>query len=340
LLLGRVSSRCKIKVVQGEDIKTKRYPFGTFAIILGIASLLRKLGFRNLHLPKIIIAKFHIAHMINFTVSRNKAIQWCYDDLFFDQKLQVSFHLMGSDYYRFTHAYDLQNQGKINFLRSESDIIADIKGLKFQIPFPYGVDNLQEIFIDNSYDYFDIPGKTILDIGAGFGDSPVYFAWKGAKKVVAFEAIPAICAFAAKNIKINNYQEKIELFNEAVGDKEDYYKLNYSPELPETDVRAHISQVINIKMVSINRILKSLRHVDILKIDCEGAEWQILPSAAKEGTLQFIDNIIMEVHVGALGSGSINQMTSFLRRENFKIIKKVFLTRDAWLVVASYVDHE
>ena len=45
---------------------------------------------------------------------------------------------------------------------------------------------LGEIFRDGIYD-IDVKGRTVVDVGAGIGDSPVYFALNGARKVYAFD---------------------------------------------------------------------------------------------------------------------------------------------------------
>ena len=40
--------------------------------------------------------------------------------------------------------------------------------------------------IEQTYNHFDLRGKTILDVGADFGLSSMYFLDRGAKKVVAY----------------------------------------------------------------------------------------------------------------------------------------------------------
>jgi len=37
------------------------------------------------------------------------------------------------------------------------------------------------------YDWLDVKGKRVLDVGASIGDTAVYFALRGAREVVAFE---------------------------------------------------------------------------------------------------------------------------------------------------------
>jgi hypothetical protein len=71
---------------------------------------------------------------------------------------------------------------------------------------------LTEIFIWKIYNA-DIKGKPVVDIGAGIGDSAIYFATQGASKVYAYEPGDGRFKLAEQNISQNNMQGKIELFH-------------------------------------------------------------------------------------------------------------------------------
>jgi len=43
------------------------------------------------------------------------------------------------------------------------------------------------VFLGNIYEYLPVVGKTVIDIGANIADSSIYFAIRGAKKVIALE---------------------------------------------------------------------------------------------------------------------------------------------------------
>ena len=51
-----------------------------------------------------------------------------------------------------------------------------------------------------------------------------------------------------------------------------------------------------VRLITLARLTdeQSLPHVDLLKLDCEGAEWDILPAA--EGALSSVRQICMEYH--------------------------------------------
>ena len=48
-------------------------------------------------------------------------------------------------------------------------------------------------FGDEIYDFCDVNGRYVVDVGANIGASAIYFATKGAKKVLAFEPFPYSC---------------------------------------------------------------------------------------------------------------------------------------------------
>jgi len=42
--------------------------------------------------------------------------------------------------------------------------------------------------VSGSYWPLDVRGKTVVDIGADWGNSPLYWRWRGARKVIAYES--------------------------------------------------------------------------------------------------------------------------------------------------------
>jgi len=72
-----------------------------------------------------------------------------------------------------------------------------------------------ETFEDEAYGYVDVKNKSIVDIGAFVGDTAIYFAIKGAKKVIAIEPHPGAYEELVenKNIRINDLEGKIVPLN-------------------------------------------------------------------------------------------------------------------------------
>ncbi|MGD2065927.1 MAG: FkbM family methyltransferase, partial [Candidatus Bathyarchaeota archaeon] len=106
-----------------------------------------------------------------------------------------------------------------------------IKNLTFQLDFPYGIPELLETYRNNSYGQYNLKNKTVVDVGAFIADSSIYFATKGAKKVIAYEPSP-MYKIAQNNIKLNNLERVITLRNQAVAGKAGSIKLGYMPHNP------------------------------------------------------------------------------------------------------------
>jgi len=92
------------------------------------------------------------------------------------------------------------------------------KGLRLKFYSIEDVYTLSSIFVDSIYDKFNFHGKCVVDIGAYIGGSSIFFARKGARKIIAFEPNPTIFEVLLENIKVNNFENIIKAYNIAVGE--------------------------------------------------------------------------------------------------------------------------
>ena len=151
--------------------------------------------------------------------------------------------------------------------------------------------------IDRQYKWLDVKNRDVVDIGANIGDTAIYFALKGAKHVYAFEPYPYSYNIAKKNIRLNHLEDKITLLNEGCGKsgsiaiKEDYKNT------VGTDLK-NFKEGKKIRIESLDEIIKrfNLKHA-VLKVDCEGCEYDLILNASDEA-LHAFDQIIMEYHYG------------------------------------------
>ena len=74
-----------------------------------------------------------------------------------------------------------------------------------------GIGDLANIFVNNEYERVDVNGRMVIDIGASIGDSSVYFAKKGAEKVIALEPNQETYTLAKKNVGLNGFSKIIEI---------------------------------------------------------------------------------------------------------------------------------
>jgi hypothetical protein len=78
---------------------------------------------------------------------------------------------------------------------------------------------------EEDYRFLNVQNKSVLDIGAFVGDSPIYFVLKGAKKVYVIEPHPDAYNEIIENIKLNNMGDKIIPINIGINYKENYISI-------------------------------------------------------------------------------------------------------------------
>jgi FkbM family methyltransferase len=210
-------------------------------------------------------------------------------------------------------------------------ILMEIGELRFVLPFPFGVYELSETWRGESCGSFDLTDELVVDVGAFIGDTALYFANKGAKKVIGFEPANQLYKVALENVELNNCGDKIELRNVAVGAINGITTFMFDlswPGASSTVYAGSNSVVYNTDVVSLASIVEEVGHIGLLKMDCEGAEHKIISHAYKENLLKDIDHIAMEIH------GSPSQISSLLRKARFKIeLSEHFPAR--WMLAAS-----
>jgi len=65
---------------------------------------------------------------------------------------------------------------------------------------------IYQVFDCGEYEPSNVKDRVVVDIGAYVGDSAIYFALKGARKVIVIEPHPGAYAEMLENIKLNNLE--------------------------------------------------------------------------------------------------------------------------------------
>jgi FkbM family methyltransferase len=166
--------------------------------------------------------------------------------------------------------------------------------------------------------YGSIAGKsTIVEIGANIGTFAVYAATDNKKaKLYSYEPIKANYDVLLRNIAENGYQDRIKTFNLGVAsktEKRNFY-LASSPEHSFTKGDAN-EHSVSVDCLSLGDVLKNngISKVDLLKINAEGAEYEILYSTGKE-CFDKIDEIRMEYHEHKSEKYNLESLRSFLEK--------------------------
>ncbi len=157
------------------------------------------------------------------------------------------------------------------------------------------------VFLDNIYGNLPVLGKTVIDIGANIADSSIYFAVRGAKKVIGLEPLPKNYEIAKRNIESNNLSNKITLL--LAGCAASHGTVSISP-FDKGWIRSsakNSSQGSKVPTLTLEDILKQNNlqngELNILKMDCEGCEYDSILSASRD-VLRSFSYIQIEYHYG------------------------------------------
>lgn len=143
------------------------------------------------------------------------------------------------------------------------------------------------------------PGSVVVDVGAQIGVFSVYVSCRGPKglKIHSFEPMGANYALLKQNLGLNRL-DNVTAHNAAVTAESGKFKLYLSDE--NTGMHSLYGESENFEEVEghgFNDLYDSLKidRCDVLKLDCEGAEYDIL-RVAKPEVLERTGAIIMEYH--------------------------------------------
>ena len=179
--------------------------------------------------------------------------------------------------------------------------------------------DIHTVFFKNEYSILDLKDKIVVDVGANIGDSAIYFALRGAKKVIAIEPFPENFRLAQKNIELNNLGGKIELIQAGCASHSGKITLDPSSVGP-CSILSNTENGIQIPLLSLDEIIEKY-HVDsgILKLDCEGCERDVILNSSSESLKKF-SQLFVEYHYG------YRDLESKLKKSGFSLK----ITRPYW----------
>jgi FkbM family methyltransferase len=172
---------------------------------------------------------------------------------------------------------------------------------------PYFI-NYLEYFVENKYDCWFKTGKkfnTAIDVGANIGIFTEFLIQnKLAKKILAVECDDQALYDLKKNYELNDnvkiIQKALSYNNEPIT----FYKCKensiISTTIPPEKIVHHGAGSINkiktvVDTITIEEIVKEFDHIDLLKIDVEGAEYSIFEKL-NSNISKNIDHMFIECH--------------------------------------------
>jgi len=218
--------------------------------------------------------------------------------------------------------FKILHQGKISIISiEENNVMINIKNLNLTLKAPLSLlapaisSMLSKKYYETWYWDIDVKDKVVVDVGAYIGDSALFFASRGARIVYAYEPSKRLYEIAMENCsKYNN----IILHNFGLSCSEKYaFLTGFGVDLSVNEL-ARDGEKVLLKSFNeeLRKIIRKEGGIDVLKLDCEGCEWEFL-NCLDEELIKHIQTIVVEIH-----GKDHNVFLKKLEKYGFKLIKK------------------
>lgn len=198
------------------------------------------------------------------------------------------------------------------------------------------IEQYHDRLYDRAAEFIPRPGWTVVDVGANVGIVSIQQARRGAR-VFAFEPNAECFRRLRRNVAANRLSPYISAVNCAVGAAPGRGMLlvprgltTFGSVTPLADTASAPESAVDV--TSLDHVMPSLdvARIDLLKIDAEGAEYDVLRGA--ERTLGIVDRVVVEYHSLDL----LRQVEALLSDRGFTRVLRVDANpnRDAGLLFA------
>jgi methyltransferase, FkbM family len=175
---------------------------------------------------------------------------------------------------------------------------------------------IYQVFDCGEYEPSNAEGRVVVDVGAFIGDSAIYFALKGAKRVIAIEPHPSAFAEMLDNIRLNNMENVIIPINAGLASKpgkicvenvdvSNTYNIYHRPgDCSNTVPAVTLSDLMDKFGIDPNDA--------VLKMDCEGCEYDIILNDYEH--VKLFKELIFEYHSYAVNK-PVDDLLNVLSRD-------------------------
>ncbi len=211
--------------------------------------------------------------------------------------------------------------------KDRSSLLELANGYKFWVRTLMDIWIIKETCLDRCYREASVPmenGWVVIDIGAGLGDFSVDAAKENPEGTIyAYEPFPESFALLEQNLALNDVRN-VRAFRQAISSDQGTLAMRVGPEAVMHSTAAPSNSAagadeITVPAVSLRQMLGELAIVqcDFMKMDCEGAEYDILLHADRE-TLRKIRHLCLEYHEFS-ASQSHRDLVRALEQSGFKV---------------------
>ena len=182
---------------------------------------------------------------------------------------------------------------------------------------------LTNVWMINEYDIEDFEinvNDTVIDIGAHIGLFTLLVSQRcKTGKILSFEPVRENFDLLVSNLKLNHI-ENVLPFNMAVSKNLDKLNLFLNDDQSAHSIFPKSSESISVESTSLQKIFEEnkISSCKLLKLDCEGAEYEIIDSLPSE-YLNKIQNIVMEYHSADTKPELVKKLIQKIKNAGFKI---------------------
>ena len=182
---------------------------------------------------------------------------------------------------------------------------------------------LTNVWLINEYDVKDFEinaNDTVIDIGSHIGlFSLLVSQLCKTGKILSFEPVRENFDLLVSNLNLNHI-ENVLPFNMAVSKNSGKLDLFLNNDQSAHSIFSESSQTISVESTSLQKIFdeNKISSCKMLKIDCEGAEYEIIDSLPSE-YFDKIQNIVMEYHLADTKPELVKNLILKIENAGFKI---------------------
>jgi len=226
------------------------------------------------------------------------------------RKIFSNWHILPKVYYKTTNdefaIFKTKNDLQIKIRVKSTDLMA-----------------LVNVWIKNEYEIDDFSisdNDSIIDIGGHIGLFSLLVSQKSkCTNIYSFEPIKDNFDMLKTNLELNNIKNVFP-FNLAVSKNSDRVNLFLSDDESAHSIISKESESITVKSISLQKIFdeNKIDTCKLLKLDCEGAEYEIIESLPSE-YLDKIQNMAIEYHLADSRPDLVKNLISKIKQSGFKI---------------------
>jgi len=225
----------------------------------------------------------------------------------------LNFNIKGSIYWIPIYEINRASGGVYTILRALNyGWVYNNNYWKKNIKFKHIHSEILGTFEDEEYKFIDVKNKHVIDIGAYVGDTSIYFISRGANTVYAIEPHPGAYEELLENIKLNEFCHKITPLNMGIGANESYITINIdTKQAPKALFHNSKEDGVRVKVDTLTNIIEKYNiPTEVLKMDCEGCEYDII--LKDYNSISNFEQIAFEYHAYNTGI-SVNKLLDVLK---------------------------